>query len=61
MTRVSVWILDREEDGTYTLFAPNGFALFNVSPETLGMLGRMFLDEAEDAAELEDLREALYE
>lgn len=61
MTRLPTWALDREDDGTYTLFAPNGFALFNVSLNTLEMLGRMFLNEVEDANELEDLREALYD
>lgn len=61
MTPMSAWLLNREDDGTYTLTAPNGRYLFNVSPETLGMLGQMFLDELEDAEELEDLREALYE
>lgn len=60
MTRQSVWILDREDDGTYTLFAPNGVRLFNVSLDSLELLGRMFLNEVEDAEELEDLREALY-
>jgi len=60
MTGTQVWILDREDDGTYTLIAPNGECLFNVSLPTLEMLGRMFLDEVEDAEELEDLGEALY-
>lgn len=60
MTKIPPWRLDRERDGTYTLFSPNGLALFNVSLETLEMLGGMFLDEVENAEELEDLREVLY-
>lgn len=52
------WILDREDDDTYTLFAPNGNCLFNVSRPTLWMLSRMFMNEAKDARIPEDLREA---
>lgn len=61
MTKLSAWILNREDDETFTLFAPNGVRLFNVSLPTLAMLGRMFLDAEEDAEELEDLREVLYD
>ncbi len=61
MGDVKVWLLDESPDGTYNLFAPNGRHLFNVSLETLEMLGQMFLDEVESADESEDLKEALYE
>uniref|UniRef100_A0A6H1ZX88 Uncharacterized protein n=1 Tax=viral metagenome TaxID=1070528 RepID=A0A6H1ZX88_9ZZZZ len=60
MTLMKGWILAGESDGSYTLVAPNGVALFNVSLDTLEMLARMFLDEVEDQAEIGDLREALY-
>lgn len=61
MIKPSAWLLLQEDDETYTLTAPNGRRLFNVSLPTLGMLGRMFLDTVEDAEELEDLQEALYD
>lgn len=61
MIKQSAWSLKREDDGTYTLRAPNHRWLFNVSLNSLELLGRMFLNVVEDAEELEDLREALYE
>jgi len=55
------WKLEAIADSSRTLRAPNGAWLFNVSLDTLGMLGQMFLDEVEDANEMDDLREVLYD
>lgn len=49
MIEAPVWFLEGEGEGLRTLTALNNVVLLTVSLETLEMLGRMFLDEVEDA------------
>lgn len=60
MTEWMGWSLVRLPDETRILLSPDMRTVFCVGLETLEMLGHMFLDEVENAEELDDLREVLY-
>lgn len=51
MSDLSAWLLNRENDGMYSLTAPNGVMVFVVGLNTLDLLGTMFLDEVERCEE----------
>ena len=42
-----IWQIETLNDGRIELTAPNGIALFTVSPDTAEMIARMLLDEVE--------------